>query len=82
MEAIIHIGQLIERELRHRGLTVTWLSRAINCDRRNVYDIFTRANIDTALLMKISKAMSTNFFILYAEVLSDYPSPQTTKSNI
>ena len=33
----LHIGKIIEEELRRQSRTVTWLSRKIHCDRRNVY---------------------------------------------
>lgn len=48
---------------------MTWLSRKIHCDRRNVYDIFTRPYIDTGLLYKICVAMHTDFFRYYSRTL-------------
>lgn len=39
-ESTLFIGKLIEEELRRQERSVTWLSRKIHCDRRNVYDIF------------------------------------------
>lgn len=65
------IGQLIEAELKRQNLTVTWLSRQIHCDRRNIYDIFHRDNIDTTLLFKISRALGYNFFTHFSEALAD-----------
>ena len=59
------IGKIIEEELRRQERTVTWLSRKIHCDRRNIYDIFSRSFIDTGLLWRISKALNTNFFEYY-----------------
>ena len=35
----VHIGKIIEQELRQQERSVTWLSRKLHCDRRNVYDI-------------------------------------------
>lgn len=62
----VFIGKIIEEELRRQERTVTWLSRKIHCDRRNVYDIFSRAFIDTNLLWRISKALDINFFEYYS----------------
>lgn len=58
----IHIGHLIEAELHRQERTVVWLARQINCDRRNVYDIFSRASMDTNLLIRLSKVLNHDFF--------------------
>ncbi|MDE5586334.1 MAG: hypothetical protein K2I92_08335 [Muribaculaceae bacterium] len=65
----IHIGKTIEEELRRQERTVTWLSRQIHCDRSNIYDIFSRASIDTDLLYKLSKALHRDFFTCYSHIL-------------
>lgn len=65
----LFIGRLIEDELRRQERSVTWFSRKILCDRRNVYDIFNRADIDTALLYRISKALHFDFFKFYTNSL-------------
>lgn len=65
----IFIGKIIEDELRRQERSVTWLSRKIHCDRRNVYDIFSRAYIDTGLLYKICLALNTDFFAYYSRLL-------------
>lgn len=60
----MHIGQLIRSELdKHpKNHTVAWLASQLHCDRRNVYDIFSRAYIDTELLMRISIILEHDFF--------------------
>lgn len=63
----IKIGKIIEEELRRQSRSVEWLSRKIHCDRRNVYHIFTRASIDTNLLLRISLALGIDFFSYYNE---------------
>lgn len=68
----IFIGKIIEEELRRQERSVTWLSRKIHCDRRNVYDIFSRACIDTGLLYKLSLALNTDFFAYFSRCLQ-YP---------
>ncbi len=62
----IHIGKIIEEELRRQERTVTWLSRQIHCDRRNIYDIFSRTSIDTDLLYKLSIALHKDFFACFS----------------
>lgn len=59
---MIHIGQLIKTELELQERTPTWLAKKINCDRTNIYRIFDRESIDTALLSRISTALNRNFF--------------------
>ena len=68
-----HIGQLIREELKQQGRTVTWLAKAINCDRTNIYNIFARESIDTSLLTRISKALNRNFFEILTEELNSDP---------
>ena len=65
----VFIGKIIENELRRQERSVTWLSRKINCARRNIYDIFSRPCIDTELLFRLSVALHTDFFKYYSESL-------------
>jgi len=70
------IGRVIEAELHRQGRSVAWLSRKINCDRRNMYDIFARRYIDTGLLFRISLALGTDFFKHYSDALNMEPHPE------
>ena len=45
-----------------KRLSVIWLSKTINCERTNVYNIFSRQDISTSLLRKISMALGHDFF--------------------
>ena len=65
----VQIGKIIEDELRRQERTVTWLSRKINCDRRNIYNIFSRGCIDTDLLYRLSVALNTDFFKYFSASL-------------
>ena len=65
----IQIGKLIQEELRAQNKSVSWLSEQLNCDRRNVYDIFSRIYIDTGLLYRISLVLQKDFFEYYSETL-------------
>ena len=63
---MIHIGQIIESELRTQGRSVSWFAKQLFCDRSNVYKIFKKASIDSDLLMRISTVLHRDFFQLYS----------------
>lgn len=67
----IHIGSIIQTELKRQGRTAAWLSTSIHCDRRNIYDIFKRDTIDTSLLMRISNALGVDFFKIFSDALAN-----------
>lgn len=60
----IHVGELIRKKLmqKPKNCSVTWFSHQLNCDRRNVYSIFHRKNVDVELLMRISEILDHDFF--------------------
>ena len=64
---MIHIGKIIEKEFYRQGRSVSWFANKLCCDRTNVYNIFKRESIDTALLIKISRTLGHNFFAYYME---------------
>ncbi len=39
---MIHIGSLIEQELRRQDRSVTWFAAVLRCDRTNVYKVFKK----------------------------------------
>ncbi len=63
---MIHIGKLIERELRRQERPVSWFARKLYCERTNIYDIFKRQSIDTDMLLRISVVLNHDFFRYYA----------------
>jgi len=58
----IHIGETIKEKFTSSGLSVTELARRIRTTRQNVYGIFERSSIDTALLIRLGEALNHNFF--------------------
>lgn len=62
----IHIGHLIQEQMRLRGVKVSWLASKLHCHRNNIYKIFDKSWIDTETLMKISLLLNFNFFYLYS----------------
>ncbi|MGM9693378.1 MAG: XRE family transcriptional regulator [Alloprevotella sp.] len=59
---MVHLGKLVQEELRQQERTVVWFSKKLNCDRTNIYDIFRRSDMDTLLLRRISKILHYDFF--------------------
>lgn len=68
---MVHIGKLIEEELRRQGRSVSWFAGKLYCDRTNVYSIFRRKSIDTDLLIRISRILDYNFFNCYRSELEE-----------
>ncbi|WP_245208243.1 XRE family transcriptional regulator [Bacteroides faecium] len=68
---MIHIGKLIEEELRRQERSVSWFAKKLYCDRTNVYSIFKRSSIDTELLLRISIILNRNFFSYYLQELNN-----------
>ena len=62
----IHIGHLIQAQLKADKRSVGWLSREIGCSRNHVYKIFNKSSLDSDLIFRISKAMNFNFFQYYS----------------
>lgn len=76
---MVHIGALIKAELQRQERSVTWFAKKLCCERTNVYSIFKRESIDTALLFRISSILHHNFFLYYTKELEqcDFYSTQT-----
>ena len=45
-----------------KSCTVDWFAAQLHCDRRNIYRIFTKDNIDIQLLTRVSEALRHDFF--------------------
>lgn len=59
---MIHIGQLIRKEMERQERTPAWLARKINCERPNIYYIYSQPSINTELPKRISEALCIDFF--------------------
>lgn len=70
---MVHIGKAIEAEMRRQERTPSWLARKINCERTNVYYIFSQPSINTDMLMRISKALNHDFFQDLSQYVSQPP---------
>ncbi|MCM1138687.1 MAG: XRE family transcriptional regulator [Duncaniella sp.] len=56
------IGNIIKDELERQERSVTWFARKLSCDRSNIYRLFQKHSIDTALLARISVILNRDFF--------------------
>ena len=61
----MNIGRSIREVMKSRKMTVTRLAKEIPCERTNVYNIFSRKEISTKLLWRISEVLEHNFFEEY-----------------
>lgn len=52
--------------MQRQGRSASWLAQQICCERRNVYKIYSRASLDTELLLRISRALNHDFFRYYS----------------
>ena len=60
-----HIGAKIKEVFERSGMTVTELAKRVKTTRQNVYGIFERSSIDTALLQRLGEALHHDFFKYY-----------------
>jgi hypothetical protein len=63
----IHIGDIIREKVKGSSLPVKVIAQKINRSENTLYDIYRRASIDTALLLKLCEILDFNFFVLYNE---------------
>lgn len=59
----MHLGKEIQRYMKENSISVTWLADAMNCHRQNVYKIFSRNDMDTRLLWRLSVLLKHDFFL-------------------
>lgn len=60
---MIHVGQIIKDYVENKTeLTVVAFAKLLNCDRTNIYKIYSRSSIDTDLLLRINSVLSHDFF--------------------
>ena len=68
----IHLGNMIKRELKAQGRSVSWLARTINMERSSIYKIFDRNSLDVGLLIRISIVMDHDFFLDVSKKMRDH----------
>jgi len=68
-EKKIHIGKIIQAQLKADKRSVSWLAQEIGCTRGHIYKIFLKPSLDSDLILSISIAMGFNFFKYYSAVI-------------
>ena len=68
----IHLGNMIKRELKAQGRSVSWLARTIHMERSSIYKIFERNSLDVGLLIRISIVMDHDFFADISKKMRDH----------
>ena len=58
----MHIGTRIKQVLKEKHKPVTWLAKEIHCERTNIYNVFSRKDISTGLLQRLSIVLEHDFF--------------------
>ena len=68
---MLHIGKRIHEvfHTKYPDHSIVWFANALHCQRSNIYNIFTRSTIDTAMLKRIGMVLNHDFF---AELSSDF----------
>lgn len=61
----MHIGEKVKARAKELRIGPTELARKIRTSKQNVYGIYSRESIDTALLQKLCKALEFDFFAYY-----------------
>ncbi|MEJ7557071.1 MAG: helix-turn-helix domain-containing protein [Pedobacter sp.] len=72
----IHMGQLLEKVIRKKGINISELAAALNITRRTLYNWFKQEVIDEITMQRISSAISYDIYSL------DKTIPRITKSHI
>jgi plasmid maintenance system antidote protein VapI len=66
----IHIGHIIQAELRAQGRSVAWFARQLGVSRVACYRIFHSFSVDTQVLLRISELLERNLFEVYVRRLN------------
>ena len=74
------IGERIKEvfDAMPKDCTINWFAARLCCDRRNIYRIFAKDNIDIQLLGRISEVLGHDFF---ADLSTDLNSKKETTND-
>ena len=63
----IDMGFIVRQKMDEQGTTIAWLAQNVNCDRSNLRKQLNNTHIYPELLVKISVALKTDFFVYYSQ---------------
>lgn len=61
----IHLGEVIKKILKDRGITYASVARAMNTSRQNFQQILKKPDLDTRHMKKLSEILDFNLFTLF-----------------
>ena len=67
----VHIGEIIQKEVKRQHLSEGEFANLINTTRTNVYDIYKRPDFKTGHLRDIGKALGINIFKLISKEMEE-----------
>lgn len=73
----IYIGQLIKQRVSECDISVTKISKFLQCSEEEVENIYEKKTVEAYLLLKLSKLLEYDFFRIYSQHLILY-SPQAS----
>lgn len=82
LDMAVHIGNKIKSVVSKKGISVSEFGRRINMSRENVYSIYRRKSIDTALLQTICKVLEYDFFEFYTPLADEIQKLKEENQNL
>lgn len=65
----IHIGSILKEALTESGMSVMDFADALHCSRKNVYKIFSKAHLNTDILVRSSLILRHDFFADFSKAI-------------
>ena len=75
---VIHIGSIIEKELKSLARTPTWFAKKLSRDPSTIFRLFKKESIDTSELLRISLILKTNFLEYYTNKFNHFVASSAT----
>jgi predicted transcriptional regulator len=67
----IHIGKLIQKILKEKGISAMWLAEHIPYHKTSMYKIFQKKYIHPQLMESISIILDTDLFAYYSAYVNE-----------
>ena len=69
--ADFHAGHIIKRVFDEQGRTVNWFAKKMHCNRTNVYKMFEKPHLNSAIIERASKVLGHDFFLDLSRVMNE-----------
>ncbi|UWX62063.1 transposase [Chryseobacterium oranimense] len=73
----IYIGQLIKQRVSECDISITRISKFLQCSEEEIEKIYEKKSVEADVLLKLSKLLEYDFFRIYSQHLILY-SPQAS----